>query len=158
MRRGTNMKSLFFTLVMALILAPSQGVPAAEAQSNKVIQYQVHPIGWVRKSNGRTILEIDKEYQDALLGVDQLESIWVLWWFDRNDTPRQRSILQVHPFGDPANPLKGVFATRAPVRPNLIALTRCNVLSVEGNRVEIDDIDAFEDTPILDIKRYVSGY
>ncbi|OOZ42864.1 tRNA (N6-threonylcarbamoyladenosine(37)-N6)-methyltransferase TrmO [Solemya velum gill symbiont] len=122
------------------------------------MQYQVQPIGWVRKSNGTTTLEINKEYQDALLGVDELKSIWVLWWFDRNDNPQQRSILQVHPFGDPVNPLKGVFATRAPVRPNLIALTRCNILSVKGNIVEIDHIDAFADTPILDIKRYVSGY
>ena len=82
----------------------------------------------------------------------------MLWWFDRNDTPQQRSILWVHPFGDPNNPLKGVFATRAPIRSNLIALTRCKVLSVKGNIIEIDDIDAFEDTPILDIKRYISGY
>jgi tRNA (Thr-GGU) A37 N-methylase len=45
-----------------------------------------------------------------------------------------------------------VFATRAPVRPNLIALSRCRVLSVRDNVVEIDDIDAFPDTPVLDIK------
>lgn len=154
------MKVLLFTLLglMVLPLSPWQQLLAAEAQSEKATQYQVHPIGWIRKLNGKTTLEIKEEYQDALLGVGQLESIWVLWWFDRNDTPRQRSILQVHPFGDPDNPLKGVFATRAPVRPNLIALTRCNVLSVEGNIIEIDDIDAFEDTPILDIKRYIRGY
>lgn len=154
------MKVLLFALVglMVLTFSPWQRPLAAEAQSEKNTQYQVYPIGWVRKSNGTTFLEIKKEYQEALLGVDQLESIWVLWWFDRNDTPRQRSILQVHPFGDPNNPLKGVFATRAPVRPNLIALTRCKVLSVKGNIIEIDDIDAFEDTPILDIKRYISGY
>ncbi|MES9956909.1 MAG: tRNA (N6-threonylcarbamoyladenosine(37)-N6)-methyltransferase TrmO [Sedimenticola sp.] len=154
------MKALLLTIavLIALPLAPWQQLSAADVQAEKTIQYQVHPIGWVRRANGSTTLEINKEHQDALLGVDQLESIWVLWWFDRNDTPRQRSILQVHPFGDPGNPLRGVFATRAPVRPNLIALTRCNVLSVKGNIIEIDEIDAFDDTPILDIKRYISGY
>lgn len=148
------MKALLFALVVPVVVgfSPSERLLSAEPQSKIDIHYQVHPIGWVRKSNGATTLEINEEYQDALLGVDQLESIWVLWWFDRNDTSRQRSILQVHPFGDPSNPLKGVFATRAPVRPNLIALTRCNVLSVKGNVIEIDDIDAFDNTPVLDIK------
>jgi tRNA-Thr(GGU) m(6)t(6)A37 methyltransferase TsaA len=114
--------------------------------------YQVQPIGWVRKVDGRTTIELYDEYRPALLGVDKLDSIWVLYWFDRNDTPEQRAILQVHPRGDPANPLRGVFATRAPMRPNLIALSRCRVLGVEGNLIAIDGIDAFADTPVLDIK------
>ena len=69
------MKVLLFTLVglMVLTLSPWQRSLAAETQSEKSIQYQVHPIGWVRKSNGRTFLEINEEYQDALLGVDRLE-------------------------------------------------------------------------------------
>ena len=75
-----------------------------------------------------------------------------VWRYHRNDTPIKRSILQVHPRGNPENPLRGVFATRAPVRPNLIALSRCRVLSVRDNLIEIDDIDAFADTPVLDIK------
>ena len=95
-----------------------------------------------------------KQYSPALLGVDELDTIWVLYWFDRNDTPAQRAILQVHPRGDPRNPLRGVFATRAPVRPNLIALSRCRVLSVQGNVIEVEHIDALTDTPVLDIKPY----
>ncbi|MFZ0790715.1 MAG: TrmO family methyltransferase [Chromatiaceae bacterium] len=58
----------------------------------------------------------------------------------------------MHRRGDPRKPLRGVFATRAPVRPNLIALSRCRVLSVHENVIEIEDIDAFPDTPVLDIK------
>jgi len=115
-------------------------------------EYEVRPIGWVRKINGRTIIEVDRQYQPALLGVQDREAIWVLYWFDRNDTPQRRAILQVHPRRNPENPLRGVFATRAPVRPNLIGLSRCRVLSVHDNVIEIDDIDAFTDTPVLDIK------
>jgi tRNA (Thr-GGU) A37 N-methylase len=70
----------------------------------------------------------------------------------RTTIKRRRSILQVHPRGDSENPLGGVFATRAPFRPNLIALSRCRVLAVDGNVILIDDIDAFPDTPVLDIK------
>jgi tRNA-Thr(GGU) m(6)t(6)A37 methyltransferase TsaA len=114
--------------------------------------YEVSPIGWVRKSNGKTMIEVDKQYQPALLGVEELDAIWVIYWFDRNDSLEKRAILQVHPRRNPQNPLRGVFATRAPVRPNLIALSRCSVISVQGNIIEIDGIDAFADTPVLDIK------
>jgi tRNA-Thr(GGU) m(6)t(6)A37 methyltransferase TsaA len=134
---------------------PPAGQPSPDAQSaspDNRPTYQVRPIGWVRKAGGRTTIELYDEYRPALLGVDALDSIWVLWWLDRNDTPDERAILQVHPRGNPANPIRGVFATRAPMRPNLIALTRCRVLGVQGNVIEIDDIDAYPDTPVLDIK------
>ena len=87
-----------------------------------------------------------------MLGLDELVALWVLYWFDRNGTPQQRAILKVHPRGNPANPLRGVFATRAPVRPDLAALSRCQIISVVENFSEIDAIDAFPDTPVLDIK------
>ena len=149
------MRRIIFSLLCMLIAAsvPGQVALANEAPDKESVEYTVRPIGWVRKSEGRTYLVINEEYQDALMGVEKLDAIWVLWWFDRNDTPEHRAILQVHPFGDPANPLRGVFATRAPVRPNLIALTRCSIISVEGNIIEIEEIDAFADTPILDLKR-----
>ncbi|KAA6183699.1 tRNA (N6-threonylcarbamoyladenosine(37)-N6)-methyltransferase TrmO [Thiohalocapsa marina] len=126
--------------------------PASLAEGAADVVYAIRPIGWIRKDDDRTLIEVDERYQPALLGVEALDAIWVLYWFDRNDTPQQRAILQVHPRGNPENPLRGVFATRAPVRPNLIAMSRCRVLSVDGNRIEIDAIDAFPDTPVLDIK------
>jgi len=116
------------------------------------MRYAVQPIGWVRKTKSKTRIVLYKKYQAGLDGVGKLAEIWVLWWFHRNDNPRLRSTLKVHPKGDPANPLRGVFSTRAPVRPNLIALSRCKVRSVKRNVIEIDDIDALPDTPVLDIK------
>jgi len=124
----------------------------AEQEAPPKRTYTIYPIGWVRQRADKTYLEIDKKYQPGLLGVEQLSEIWVLYWFDRNDTPQKRSILQVHPKGDPNNPIRGIFATRAPVRPNLIALSRCKIRSVKENIIEIDQIDAFPDTPILDLK------
>ena len=116
--------------------------------------YSMSPVGWVRKAGGKTFIEIDPKYQAALLGVDELSSLWVLYWFDRNDSPEKRAVLQVHPRGNPENPLRGVFATRSPFRPNLIALTQVKVVAVRGNVIEIGDIDAFADTPVLDLKPY----
>jgi len=75
--------------------------------------------------------------------------------FDRNDTPQRRRILRVHPRGDKQNPLTGVFACRAPVRPTLIALSVCKILSVEGNLVTLDRLDAFDATPVLDLKPFI---
>jgi tRNA-Thr(GGU) m(6)t(6)A37 methyltransferase TsaA len=144
-------------LATLLITLPLQAEPmpeqsAADETGNPLPTYQISPIGWIRKHDGRTVIEVLPRYREALLGVEQLDAIWVIWWFDRNDDPRQRAILQVHPRGNPANPLRGVFATRAPVRPNLIALTRVNVLGIEDTVIEIDSIDAFADTPVLDLK------
>ena len=139
-------------LILGCCVLMSQ-VHAAEGQEGVATPvFSMYPIGWVRKADGRTYIEIDERYRPALLGVDQLDSIWVLYWFDRNDTPERRAILQVHPRRNPDKPIRGVFATRAPVRPNLIALSRCRVLSLRDNIIEIDGIDAFADTPVLDIK------
>ncbi|MEA3640234.1 MAG: SAM-dependent methyltransferase [Lamprobacter sp.] len=139
-------------LMSALSAQADPDAIRSSAMSETRPSYQVQPIGWIRKRDGRTFIEFYEDYRPALLGVDQLDSLWVLYWFDRNDTPEQRSILQVHPRGNPANPLRGVFATRAPMRPNLIAMSRCRVLGVEGTVIEIDDIDAFAETPVLDLK------
>lgn len=134
--------------------AVSAWIPPAHADAERKAApvYTMSPVGWVRKSGGKTFIEIDRRYQSALLGVDCLKSLKVLWWFDRNDTPEQRAVLQVHPRGNPDNPLRGVFATRSPYRPNLIALTEVDVIAVRDNLIEIDGIDAFADTPVLDLK------
>jgi tRNA-Thr(GGU) m(6)t(6)A37 methyltransferase TsaA len=120
-------------------------------------KYILEPIGRVKKENKRTLLVLREELAPALKGLDGFSHVWVLWWFDRNDEPEKRSVLQVHPRGNKHNPLTGVFACRAPVRPNLIGLTLCHVLSVQDSLVEIEKIDALDTTPILDLKPYIPG-
>ncbi len=87
----------------------------------------------------------------------EFSHLWVFYWFHENDNPEERRTLQVHPRRDPANPLTGVFACRAPVRPNLIGFTACRIIQVEGNVVEVADLDAQDGTPILDLKPYIPG-
>lgn len=115
----------------------------------------VHPVGRVEREGDSVHLTILEEYRDALLGLDGYSHILVLYWFDRNDIPEKRRILRVHPRGNQDNPLTGVFACRAPVRPNLIGLTRCKVLSITEGRIRIDKIDALDGSPIVDIKPYI---
>jgi len=114
--------------------------------------FKVYPIGKVVKENGKTTIVLDKKYEPGLLRFEKLSHVTVVWWFHLNDNPEDRSVLQVHPRGNSSNPLTGVFATHSPVRPNLIAITRCRVISVKDNVIEIDGIDAFDGTPVLDLK------
>ena len=117
--------------------------------------FKLFPIGKVEKKGQDARLRIFDEYVDGLLGLEGWSHVNVFYWFDQNDKPQQRRVLRVHPRGDKQNPLTGVFACRAPVRPNLIALSVCKILSVQGNLVTLDGLDAFDATPVLDLKPFI---
>ena len=117
--------------------------------------FQVYPIGLIKKQGNQTIIAIHPSYKDALLGLDQFSHIIVCYWFHKNDTPEKRNTLQVYPRKDMSNPLSGVFATHAPLRPNLIAWSICKLLAVDELKIAIDKIDAFDKTPVLDIKPFI---
>ena len=117
--------------------------------------YNIHPVGWIHKKEGGITIEIEPRYADALLGMETFSHILVLYWFHENDDAENRRILQVRPRKNPKNPLTGVFATHAPVRPNLIAVSTCKIESITGTTIRIDDIDARDGTPVVDIKCYL---
>jgi len=117
--------------------------------------FSISPIGVVRKTDDDTCIEIFDDYVDGLMGLEGFSHIFVFYWFHQNDTPEKRKTLQVHPRKDPRNPLTGVFATHSPLRPNLIALTRCKIDAIANNIIEIDEIDAYDGTPVIDIKCYI---
>jgi tRNA-Thr(GGU) m(6)t(6)A37 methyltransferase TsaA len=118
--------------------------------------FQIHAIGRINKTEHTICLEVSESYQEGLLGLDQFSHILVFTWFHRNDSPENRRILRVHPRGNRSNPLTGVFATRSPVRPNLIGICTCRLLSVDGCTLRIDQIDALDNTPVIDIKPWIS--
>ena len=118
--------------------------------------FQIFPVGLIKKQEKDTIIQIHQGYEKALLGLGQFSHIIVLYWFHGNDTPEKRSTLQVHPRGNRSNPLTGVFATRSPLRPNLLGLTTCKILSIHEDMIRIDKIDAFAGTPVIDIKPCIS--
>jgi tRNA (adenine37-N6)-methyltransferase len=116
--------------------------------------FQIFPVGFIRKKDATVLIEIDKKYNIALLGLEQFSHINVLYWFHQNDTPESRNTMQVHPCGIKTNPLTGVFATHSPHRPNLIALSLCKILSIDGTIIKIDKIDALDGSPVIDIKSF----
>jgi len=118
--------------------------------------FQIFPVGVVHKKEKAVWIEIFEPYGDALLGLEGFSHIQVLFWFHENDTAERRKTLRVHPRKDENNPLSGVFATHSPLRPNLIGLTLCKVLFIKDRQVRIEDIYAFDGTPVIDIKCYIS--
>jgi tRNA-Thr(GGU) m(6)t(6)A37 methyltransferase TsaA len=84
----------------------------------------------------------------ALDGIVPGDRIVVLTWLDRGD----RDVLRVHPRDDPANPVKGVFATRSEDRPNPIGLHEVEVLAVDGATLSVRPLEAVDGTPIVDVK------
>ena len=116
---------------------------------------QVHPIGVIKHQGDRAIIDLSPELAPALAGLSAFSHVWVFYWFHENDRPEERAILQVHPRRDSANPLTGVFATRAPVRPNLIGFSCCRIVRVDKNILEVEGLDAREGSPVLDLKPYI---
>jgi tRNA-Thr(GGU) m(6)t(6)A37 methyltransferase TsaA len=145
----------FSRIVAGTLLALSLGASASEMRIAEPCSFVIHPVGRVHLAPSGPSIEVEPRYRDALEGLDGFSHVWVIWWFDRNETPLKRSVLKVHPRGDPGNPLTGVFATRSPVRPNLIGLTLCRVRSIQGTTLHIESIDAFDATPVLDLKPYI---
>ena len=118
-------------------------------------QFYIFPVGTIKKQGDSISIEIYEKYNAALLGLDEFSHITVCYWFHKNDTPEKRNVMQVHPRKNPNNPLTGVFATHSPIRPNLMAISICKILSIEGKIISIDKIDAFDGSPVIDIKCYV---
>ena len=93
-------------------------------------------------------IEIFPDYEEGLDGVVAGESIVVLLWFHEAN----RASLRVHPRGDTSRPLRGVFATRSPARPNPIAVSEYLVTAIEGRFLHVRGVDAIDGTPVLDLK------
>ncbi len=96
-------------------------------------------------------LEIYPAYQAGLDGISVGQTIVVLFWLHRSS----RDQLQVYPRGDHSRGLRGVFATRSPVRPNPIAISELAVLAIDGGRLLVSGLDMLDGTPIIDIKKKI---
>jgi tRNA-Thr(GGU) m(6)t(6)A37 methyltransferase TsaA len=93
-------------------------------------------------------LELHADLAPALVGIAAGDALVLVTWLDRAD----RGVLQVHPRGDPRNPIAGVFATRSPHRPNPLGLHRVTVRAIDGTRLRVGPLEAIDGTPIVDLK------
>jgi tRNA-Thr(GGU) m(6)t(6)A37 methyltransferase TsaA len=94
-------------------------------------------------------LEIDPAFVEALAGLEVGREVLVLTWMHEAD----RNLLKVHPRGDLARPMRGVFATRSPDRPNPIGLHRVELVEIQGpGRIRVRPLEVVDGTPIIDLK------
>ena len=105
-------------------------------------QYIIRPIGVIRAGSEGFRLELEPEYCPALEGLEGYSHLQVLWWFE--------------PYTNAPDRL-GTFATRAPERPNPLALSCAGILGLDRKRgvVALDYLDAEDSSPVLDLKPYV---
>ncbi|MGQ9921113.1 MAG: tRNA (N6-threonylcarbamoyladenosine(37)-N6)-methyltransferase TrmO [Desulfobacca sp.] len=131
-------------------LAWGQDQPASPSA-----QCRLEQIGRVERRSGKVFIVVAPARAEGLDGIEAFSHLWVIYWFHGNDTPEKRRTLKVHPRGNPLNPLTGVFATRSPMRPNLLGLQVCRLVERQGNRLEVAGLDAWDGSPVLDLKPYV---
>ena len=95
------------------------------------------------------------EFCNALKKIDGFSHIIILYWIHLRDNEKERSVLQVVPRRHTKNVKVGVFACRSPSRPNPIGLCVVELMKVEGCALTVKGLDAFEGSPIIDIKPYI---
>ncbi len=124
--------------------------------------YDIRPIGYVRSSlleaSGAprqgyegapsAWLELLPSAGPGLQGLEAGRDVVLITWLHK----ARRDVLAVHPRRDDSNPLRGVFATRSPDRPNPVALHRVTLLEIKDGRLKVGPLEAMDGTPIVDIK------
>ena len=108
------------------------------------------PASAAQQNIGIITLNAHHNFEQALEDLKEFDYIWILFWFDRNANWKPKVL--------PPNSgrvKRGLFATRAPYRPNPIGLSLCRLIDIRGRRIRIENPDMLDGTPILDIKPYI---
>lgn len=126
--------------------------------TNKTQSYTVTPVGFIRSSDeqGRYAVEVLPAYVDALEQLEQFSHVTVVWWADRHDNPKDRLMTTTQlPYAPGMK--AGVFACRSEYRPNPVAITTMPILGIDRQTgtITLPWIDAFDGTPVLDLKPYI---
>jgi tRNA-Thr(GGU) m(6)t(6)A37 methyltransferase TsaA len=95
---------------------------------------------------------LDDKYLSALRDLDGFDRVWLVYWFHCAGDVR----LEVTPFLDDVT--HGLFATRAPCRPNPVGMSCVRLLGIKRNILRIADVDMLDGTPLLDIKPYAPRF
>jgi len=97
-------------------------------------------------------VEIYPEFVEGLEDIKDFSHIILLYYFNQSS----KTMLKVKPYLQ--DKLRGVFATRAPHRPNKIGMSVVTLLKIEENMVYVEDVDMLDGTPLLDIKPYIKRF
>lgn len=136
-------------------------------QNNVDLNMAIKPIGIVRNDIKETSkpgwevgmvseLILDPYLEEFTEGLEEFSHIMVVFWMHK--APLDRGIpSKVHPQGRQDLPLVGLFATRAPHRPNPVGISVVRLLNCQGNILRTEGLDAIDGTPLIDIKPYLPG-
>lgn len=92
------MSAIAATVVLIAVGGGVADSPVAAAETPEAAPvYSMSPIGWIRKSGGRTFIVVDERYRPGLLGVEKPDSLWVLYWFDGIDAFADTPVLDLKP-------------------------------------------------------------
>jgi tRNA-Thr(GGU) m(6)t(6)A37 methyltransferase TsaA len=97
-------------------------------------------------------IQLSEEYKDGLVDLEQFSHIVLIYHLHKSNSYS----LRVKPFLDDKK--HGIFATRAPKRPNQIGLSVVKLEGVEGATLHISNVDILDGTPLLDIKPYIPQF
>ena len=100
-------------------------------------------------------ITLSPQWIEGLDGIEEFSHIMVIFYLDRATTD-QPLRLKTHPLGRPELPEVGILATRSPIRPNSIGVTTVKLLHRSGNTLTVEGLDAYDNTPVLDIKPYLT--
>ncbi len=110
------------------------------------------PIQPHRGQGVKGTIEIFPQYAEGLADLDGFSHIYLIFYLHRSEGFK----LRVIPYLDDIE--RGVFATRAPRRPNAIGLSIVRLEKIEGSTLYIEDVDMLDGTPLLDIKPFVRRF
>lgn len=118
--------------------------------------FYITPIGSVRMRHGGYYIQLAAQYIPALAHLEDYSHLQILWWAHLADNPQARKSLIAEKLFKRGPEKLGVFATRAPARPNPIMSSTIAVtkIAIAEGRIETPFIDAEDGTPVLDIKPY----
>ena len=112
-------------------------------------------IGHVKEREDQiSVIELSEEYCLGLLGIEEYSHLIILYWMHLVDNEGQRGTLYCYPRRDRRSEPRGVFTCRNPSRPNPIGLTVVEFMELDGCKLRVKGLDAFEGSPIVDIKSY----
>lgn len=124
------------------------------------MEIKIQPIGYayraskkedVRDRSLSSKIVIHEDLVQALDGIEDFSHLFVVFYMHQV-SEREKRRLKVHPRGREDLPLLGAFATRTASRPNPIGLTLVELLERKNNVLVVRGLDAFDGTPVLDLK------
>ena len=109
----------------------------------------------IRVEEGDAEIDILPEFCGGLRGIEAFSHLIILYWLHLHDSENERKTLVVYPKRHAVKVETGVFACRSPSRPNPVGLCVVELMDVRGCRLRVRGLDAFEGSPLVDVKPYI---